>query len=306
MVVVSNRTPESSQSVADAFGISRIAQHWKEVIDDPEVDAVVIGTWPYLHAEATVAALEAGKHVLCEARMAMNLSEAKAMLEASEAKPDLITQIVPSPGAFVMDKMLNRLLNREKVIGDLLLVDIPSGAGFINSEREISWREQRKFSGMNAMGLGIAYEAFARWAGHAKTVKAHARIFVTERKNAEGVMESIEIPDHIDVLGELESGASYHIRCSRITGANPNTATMFYGSTGSMQILQKEQKCIIHRPDGSTEECLPEDGEIGSWRTEVEFISAIRGNESIQYTTFEDGVRYMSFTESVMESAGIA
>ena len=305
VVVVCNRSPESSQRVADEFNIPRIATDWKDVVQDPDVDAVMIGTWPYTHAEMTITALEAGKHVLCEARMAMNHSEAKAMLEASQAHPELITQIVPSPAAYVMDKMLNRLLHDEKVVGDILVVDLPSGGGFIDLDRDISWRDQRKYSGLNAMGLGIAYEAFARWASHAKTVEAHARIFVPERKNEAGEMETIVIPDHVDVFGELESGASYHIRCSRVTGANPNTATMIFGTTGSMQVFPKE-KCVVHRPDGSTEEFLPLEGEIGEWRVEEEFIQAIRGIAPVQYTTFEDGVKYMAFTEAVMNAAGMA
>ena len=73
IVTVANRSIESSGRVAQEFGISRVAESWQEVVRDPEVDAVCIGTWPYLHREATCAALEAGKHVLCEARMAMDL-----------------------------------------------------------------------------------------------------------------------------------------------------------------------------------------------------------------------------------------
>ena len=42
--------------------------------------------------------------------------------------------------------------------------------------------------------------------------------------------------------------------------------------------------------------------EVGSWRVEEEFINAIRGNEMIKLTTFEDGVRYMKFTEAVNRS----
>ena len=42
---------------------------WRAVLDDPEIDAIVIGTWPNMHATLTKEALRAGKHVLCEARM---------------------------------------------------------------------------------------------------------------------------------------------------------------------------------------------------------------------------------------------
>ncbi|HKI37589.1 MAG TPA: Gfo/Idh/MocA family oxidoreductase, partial [Gemmataceae bacterium] len=83
IVAVCNRRPDSTAAVAEAFGIPRIAEHWQDVIADHEIDAVVIGTWPYLHCGITLAALEAGKHVLTEARLAMNAAEAHRMLAAA-------------------------------------------------------------------------------------------------------------------------------------------------------------------------------------------------------------------------------
>jgi hypothetical protein len=66
---VCNRSLGSSCAAAKAFGIPGATDSWRQVIDDPDIDAVVIGTWPYMHATLTCAALAAGKHVLCEARM---------------------------------------------------------------------------------------------------------------------------------------------------------------------------------------------------------------------------------------------
>src|SRR6266567_2612800 len=81
--VVCNRRPESTTAVAGEFGIPRIAEHWQDVIADHEIDAVVIGTWPYLHCPITLAALDAGKHVLTEARLSMDAAEARRMLAAA-------------------------------------------------------------------------------------------------------------------------------------------------------------------------------------------------------------------------------
>ncbi|MBI3463364.1 MAG: Gfo/Idh/MocA family oxidoreductase, partial [Planctomycetes bacterium] len=67
---VVNRSPESTRRAADEHGIPRTYRNWQELIADPQIDAVCIGTWPYLHCPITLAALEAGKHVLTEARMA--------------------------------------------------------------------------------------------------------------------------------------------------------------------------------------------------------------------------------------------
>src|SRR5579862_4875502 len=97
IVAVCNRRPESTEAVAREFHIPRRCAHWEEVIADRDVDAVVIGTWPYLHCPITLAALAAGKHVLTEARMSMNADEAARMLEAARAHPRLVAQIVPSP-----------------------------------------------------------------------------------------------------------------------------------------------------------------------------------------------------------------
>lgn len=303
--VICNRSPESSQAVADSFGIPRIAGHWKELVADPELDAIVIGTWPYLHAPVSIAALEAGKHVLCEARMAMNLTEAQAMLETSIAHPDLVAQVVPSPFTLKWDRYLSRIL-REGIIGTLLQVDATSTGGFIDTEHPITWREQRELSGLNCMGLGIAYEAMARWVGHARTVEANGRIFVEQRPDADGKMHQIEIPDHLDVFGDLESGACYHIRCSKVIGACPTAGQfLLYGSEGTIQFGGPEKSCILHRPDGSTESLTPPEEEQGEWRVEAEFIGAIRGEEEIRLTTFEEGVRYMAFTQSVMEASGM-
>ena len=97
ILAVVNRTRESSQRVADEFGIPKVHDHWQALLGDSSIDAVCIGTWPYMHAPITIAALDAGKHVLCEARMAMDHSQARTMLEASLRHPALTAQIVPAP-----------------------------------------------------------------------------------------------------------------------------------------------------------------------------------------------------------------
>ena len=56
-----------------------LARHSVQVVTAADVDAVVIGTWPYMHKDITVAALAAGKHVLTEARMAMNAAEVRQL-----------------------------------------------------------------------------------------------------------------------------------------------------------------------------------------------------------------------------------
>ena len=94
---ICNRSRASSERVASEHGIERIYDHWRDLVHGDDTDAVMIGTWPYLHRPITLAALEAGKHVFTQARMAMNATEAREMLAAARSHPHLVTQICPPP-----------------------------------------------------------------------------------------------------------------------------------------------------------------------------------------------------------------
>lgn len=298
---VCNRSPESSQAVADEFGIPRITHTWEDVVNDPRLDAIVIGTWPYMHAPMSIAALNAGKHVLCEARMAMNAHEANDMLKASQAHAECICQIVPSPANLKWHRFIKRNLD-EGLIGDLIAVDAFSAGAFVDPDREMNWRDDIHLSGLNTMGLGILYEALARCVGHAATVRANARIYVKERSG-----QKLHVPDHVDAFGDLENGAIYHIRCSQITGACPTpNDVIFYGSTGTLRLGGEVQKLTLYRPGEPTQELKPPEAEQEFWRVEEEFIGAIRGKEKIRYTSFAEGVRYMEFTQKVANELKIA
>lgn len=300
--VVCNRSRESGQRVAKAFNIPRVAAHWQDVCADPEIDAVVIGTWPCLHAPATLAALANGKHVLCEARMAMDAAEAMGMLEASRHRPELVAQVVPSPFTLPWDRFLKRRLD-EGLIGDLLAVDVFANCGsFRDPDRAMTFRDDRDLSGLNTMGLGIYYEAMSRWVGHAKSVSAQGQITVPFRENGAGERKRILVPDHLDVFGALESGATYHIRCSQVTGDCPTPNDfLLYGSTGTLRLNIADKRLTLHRPDQPAETLeVPEEDREG-WRVEEEFVGAIRGEEEIRLTTFEEGLRYMEFTQAVAD-----
>jgi len=190
IVSVSNRSRESSERVAQQFGIPTVYEHWWELIAAPDTNAIVIGTWPYLHCRTTVAALTADKHVLCEARMAMNASEAIEMLDAAQANPHLVAQIVPSPFTLGVDKTIQRLI-AEGFLGDILAIDIRAGGGaFLDPDAPLHWRQNMDLSGFNVMTMGIWYEALLRWVGEATQVTAMGKTFVKLRRDAAAIINS--------------------------------------------------------------------------------------------------------------------
>jgi predicted dehydrogenase len=307
LVAVANRSRESSEGVAKEYGFSRVEDDWRKVIRAPDIDAVCIGTWPYMHREVTVAALGAGKHVLCEARMAMNAAEGREMLAASRQTPNLVAQLVPSPPTLEFDSTLSSMI-ADGYVGEVLAVELHTTqqAGFVDREAPMHWRQDISLSGHNILSMGIWYEAMLRWLGPARRVTAMTKTAVPRRKDSGGAWREVKVPDHVDILANLKDGGVAHLRFSGVTGLAPATDLWIFGSEGTLR-LEPEAKRLTagRRGDKELKEvAVPAERRIG-WRVEEEFVNAIRGREKITRTTFEDGVRYMEFTDAVTRSATI-
>jgi predicted dehydrogenase len=80
LVSVSRARAELVESFAREIGAARGYASWRELVADPGIDAVYIATPVHLHAEQTIAAARAGKHVLCEKPMAMDVAECDEMI----------------------------------------------------------------------------------------------------------------------------------------------------------------------------------------------------------------------------------
>ena len=302
IVSVCNRSRASSERVARQFGIPTVYETWTDLIEADDSDAIVVGTWPYLHCATTLAALASGKHILCEARMAMNLEEAQLMHDAAQSNPDLVAQIVPSPMTLWADKTIQRLI-AEGYAGDILSVELrSSGSEFIDRDSPMHWRQNYDLSGMNIMSMGIWYEAMRRWIGDPLTVFAQGKTFTKMRKDAEtGVMRAIRVPEHIDVVMDMICGASAYLKISTIQGlADENEATI-YGSEGTIRMGDGKIYGARRGEEVLGEiEIRPEDH--GKWRVEEEFVNAIHGLEKVTHTPLDIGIKYMEFTEAVNRS----
>jgi predicted dehydrogenase len=307
LVAVANRSRESGERVAREFGIPRVHDDWRQLVQAPDVDAVCIGTWPYTHCEMTLAALAAGKHVLCEARMAMNAAEGRRMLEASRRASHLVAQLVPSPITLEVDATLTRLL-AEGYVGEVLAVELTAtqNARFVDREEPLHWRHDVARSGHNVMNMGIWYEAMMRWLGPARRVMAMGKVAVPQRRDEHGALRDITIPDHLEILATLRDGALARLRFSAIAALGPPGEVWIFGSEGTLR-LEADARRLWGGRRGDTElrEISIPPERRGGWRVEEEFVNAIRGRERVSHTTFEDGVRYMEFTDAVALSAAL-
>ena len=84
-VSVSRSRSDLAEEFAKEFGAPKWFADWRELVADPEIDAVYIATPVFLHAEQTIAAAKAGKHVLSEKPMALSVKECDEMIAACRA-----------------------------------------------------------------------------------------------------------------------------------------------------------------------------------------------------------------------------
>lgn len=304
---VVNSSDESTQRAARELDIPRTFSDWKSLVEDDEIDAVMIGTWPNLHCEVTCAALAAGKHVLTEARMARNLDEARRMRDAAAAHPDLTTQIVPSPLGLECGAAVKELIDDED-FGELReLVVIGATDSFWDDSQPVHWRQQSSLSGKNVLALGIMHETVQRWCPPPLRVFAQGAIFSRRTSTEDGTTVKPDIPDSLQVLTELDAGDAggrgmYHL--SGIALHGPPLQIHLYGSGGTIKVEFGSKERVLFGRAGEDElrEVEIPAAARGGWRVEEEFISAIRGQEEVRLTDFATGVQYMEFTEAVSRS----
>ncbi len=304
MELVCNRSEASSRSAAEAFGIPRTAAHWEDVVADPEIDAVCIGTWPYLHAPIAVAALRNGKHVLTEARMAMNAEEAEAMLAAARERPDLVAQVVPSPFTLKWDATIAKVLAAGE-LGALREVHFSKALGLnVDASSPLNWRQSRQLSGNNALMLGIYYEVAQRWLKMEPVrLSAHGAIFTSRRRNAaNGEDAEVLVPETLSLIAEYASGCRLTGRMSGLELGGSTDEFVICGSRGTLRLDLRAGKLTLAKLGMGENVVDPEPADEGEWRVEADFVESIRAGRPVTLTSFEDGLAYMRVTDAAIRS----
>jgi predicted dehydrogenase len=304
IVAVANRSVESGRHVAAEWKIPDVMADWRELVARSDLEAILIGAWPYMHCPVTLAALAAGKHVFCQARMAMNLDEARRMREAARGS-DRVAMLCPAPHGLKGDRLMRRLL-RENYVGKPRFVQLTSlNAAYLNPAQPLHWRQDRTLSGNNVLTLGIYAEVLARWLGGARRLSAMMHTYVPLRLAPGGqtTMVPVTIPDSLTVIGELESGAEFAIAMSAVVPNAPQETLEIFGDQGALIYNFAADTICGHAPGAGWIEIPVPPEEEGTWTVEEDFVAAVRevqaGRPRPQvYPDFEDGCRYMEFLEA--------
>lgn len=304
VVGVCNLKRESSGRVAREFGLAKVYGSWGHLVDDDDVDAVVISSWPATHCPITLAAFDAGKHVLTQGRMAMNAREAQRMLDRSLELPHLAAMVAPSPLGMAGDATMRELVG-SGFLGDLREAHVTGfSAELADPATPLTWRQMTRHSGFNTLDLGNLYEASARWLPPIRRVFASATKQVPLRLDPETDEPArVGTADSVQVITSFKGGASGSYRLSGVLWHAAETSVALFGSAGTLayDLLRDE---IRGAPLGLGLAPIPiPPARRGGWTVEADFVAAVRGERPVVRNTFVAGVRAMQFTEAVARSS---
>lgn len=161
LVALVDRDPEKAGRVAQKFGVPRVHERLDDLLADETVDAVDICTPNYLHAPVAIAALEAGKDVLCERPLARSAAEARNMAAAAKKSSRLLMCCVQH--RFRADAMLLKKFVEKGDLGEIFFAK----AGWLRQRTEWNsdqWRNEKRESGGGVvLDLGFQMLDLSLW-----------------------------------------------------------------------------------------------------------------------------------------------
>ena len=234
--VIIGRDEQALAEAADQLGFSRTATDWREVVD--EVDVFYNLGPNHLHAEPSIAALEAGVPVLCEKPLAADDAAAERMAAAAEAAG------VPTATAFNY-RFVPAIQYAKRLIDAGEIGEIHHFRGtylqdwLVDPEAPWSWRLDAELAGSGALGdLGAHTIDLSRYlVGDISEIGGHLQTFVDGRPLPDGSgTREVTVDDAYSAQATFENGAMGTFEASRFaTGHKNDHSIVIHGSKGSLR-----------------------------------------------------------------------
>ncbi|MFP3854148.1 MAG: Gfo/Idh/MocA family protein [Anaerolineales bacterium] len=232
--------------VADRWGFSNWSNDWEEVVANPDIDMIDICAPSTLHKEISIAAAEAGKHVFCEKPLALNLPDAREMLEAVQEAG--VTHSVGFNYRKVPAIAFAKKLIDEGKIGRIFhFRGMYSQDWLVDPEFPLAWRlREEAAGGGSSWDLGAHVVDTARYLiGELEEVAGFQTTFIKERPIAvveDGLyaeageeMGEVTVDDATSFLARFENGAMGVFEMTRYgTGHRNQNRIEVYGSKGGL------------------------------------------------------------------------
>ena len=224
----------------------------EEMLTDPEIDAVSVCVANHVHAEITIAALKAGKHVLCEKPMATKLKDCQMMVDTAEqmGKKLMIGQNQRFAKAHAEAK---KLIERGD-IGSVLTFKTTFGHGgpetWSVDAGPQNWFFDKKRAAMGAMAdLGVHKTDLIQYLLNDTVEETTAKVTTLDKKDSNGNL--IGVDDNAFCIYKMKSGIIGTMTASWTYYGEEDNSTIIYGTEGMLKIYHDPKYCIeLIRKDG--------------------------------------------------------
>ncbi len=319
IVAVSSARLESAQSAAEAFGAPHAYDDWREMLDKHDLDFVAIATPTVYHAPMTLAALDAGAHVLCEKPTAMNSDEARQMLERAEALNRV--HAIGHELRFNPNRRKIRQLIADGAIGDVRhvnIVNISSTWGDPASRSAGDWWSLAEMGGGRLGANGSHQIDLLRyWLGDIGAISGQVATMVPNRVDkTTGEPWTATADDEVSFTLEMQNGALVTVFLSGVARHNMGNHTHIFGSEGTIKLADADEKLLVARVGEDFADVSEDDPNAalpginkGIWNVSVvgmmrELTDAIRTGQPPQTAaTFADGLAAQIAMDAVRQSS---
>ncbi len=248
---ICGRNPEAVEAARSELGWSHASTDWKAVINSPEIDIVDVCTPNDSHAEISIEAAKAGKHVLCEKPLGMDPAQCQEMLDAAQ-KASVVHMVCHNyrriPAIAQAKKMIE-----DGTLGDLYHYRARYAQDWIvDPEFPLVWRLQKGVSGSGAHGdINAHIIDLGRYLmGEFEEVSSFMNTFIKQRpledsagkgsglggaSTGERQMGEVTVDDAVTTIGRFANGAMANLEATRFALGRKNHITLeINGSKGSL------------------------------------------------------------------------
>jgi len=339
---ICGRNPSAVEKAKTQLGWSKAVTDWREVVNDPAIDIIDITTPNDTHAEIAIAAAKAGKAILCEKPLGMDIPECEAMVDAVK-KARVVNMVCHNYRRIPAIALAKRMID-DGILGDRIFHYRARYAQdwIIDPNFPLVWRLQSKIAGSGAHGdIGAHIIDLGRYlVGEIKEVSGLMETFIRERplpqESSTGLsavsaqsgrkMGKVTVDDAVSWIGRFKNGAIANLEATRFAYGRKNHITLeVNGSKGSIAFNFEDMNRLEYYNSGDPEDrrgfrsILVTEGVhpyAGAWwppghiigyehtfvNTFADFVKAVVSGKSVQ-PTFADGLANERVLAAVEKSA---
>ncbi|MCR5090351.1 MAG: Gfo/Idh/MocA family oxidoreductase [Oscillospiraceae bacterium] len=245
-----NPTRSRAEDMASRYG-GKVYDTAEDLLADAAIDAVSVCAANYAHADLTIRALKAGKHVLCEKPMAVTLADCEEMVAVAKEKGRLL--MIGQNQRLTKAHQLAKQMIADGEIGEVLTFRTAFGHGgpetWSITPGKNTWFFDRTRAAMGAMAdLGIHKTDLIQFLLGQKVVKTTAKLKTLDKRGADGNL--IGVDDNAICIYEMANGVIGTMAASWTYYAAEDNSTVVYGTKGEIRIYDDPAHSIVLKKAG--------------------------------------------------------